>query len=52
MTIKENDPFADAKRQHIGQKRERNIDALKLCASKFKRKKMLETAIKSRRFFI
>ena len=39
MTIKVNDPFADAKRQYIGQKRERKFDVLISHAPKSKRKK-------------
>ena len=51
MKIDQNDPFADAKRYDIGQKRKRKIDTLESHMLKSKRKKTPKTAIKKGRFF-
>ena len=51
MKIDQNDPFADAKRYDIGQKRKSKIDTLESHMLKSKRKKTPKTAIKKRKIF-
>ena len=51
MKIDQNDPFADAKRYDVGEKRKRKMDALDSHKSKIKRKKIVKDNDKKQRIF-